>query len=193
MLDIGWPELMIILVVAVVVIGPKDLPKTMYTVGKWVRAARRMTGQMQRQFDDAMREAELDEIRKGLKGASPSGIKKKIENTIDPTGTLSKATDITSGKSVKQYLKDGLTGDDKAEDAEASPKAAGKPEAGDPHIKGDEGADKVAAAGVQESGPGKPAKSDDAGEGENVTPALGDTKTTRKKATVAAVENEQPS
>lgn len=192
MLDIGWPELLIILIVAVIVIGPKDLPKTMYTVGKWVRAARRMTGQMQRQFDDAMREAELDEIRQGLKKASPNAVKKKIENTIDPTGTLSKATDLGTGRSVKQYIKEGLTSDGKTEaketpDKEASDEAADK----EPHIKGEEGADKVAVAGVQEPKPAKakaksaPKKVD--GEGADVTPTVKPKKTRAKKAEPAVV------
>ncbi|MEO1226612.1 MAG: Sec-independent protein translocase protein TatB [Pseudomonadota bacterium] len=202
MLDIGWPELLIILIVAVIVIGPKDLPKTMYTVGKWVRAARRMTGQMQRQFDDAMREAELDEIRQGLKKASPNAVKKQIEKTIDPTGTLSKATDLGTGRSVKQYIKEGLTSDDKTEAKETTDKEAPDKETADketadkeapdkeapdeaapdeaaekePHIKGDEGADKVAVAGVQEPKPAKakakPAPKKVDGEGADVTPTI---------------------
>lgn len=198
MLDIGWPELLIILIVAVIVIGPKDLPKTMYTVGKWVRAARRMTGQMQRQFDDAMREAELDEIRQGLKKASPNAVKKKIEDTIDPTGTLSKATDLGTGRSVKQYIKEGLTSDGKTDaketpDEEASDEAAEK----EPHIKGDEGADKVAVAGVQEPKPAN-ARAESAqkkvdGEGADVTPTVKPKKTRAKKAEPAVVADGEPS
>ncbi len=197
MLDIGWPELLIILIVAVIVIGPKDLPKTMYTVGKWVRAARRMTGQMQRQFDDAMREAELDEIRQGLKKASPNAVKKKIEKTIDPTGTLSKATDLGTGRSVKQYIKEGLTSDGKTDAKETPDKEAPDKETSDeaaekePHIKGGEGADKVAVAGVQEPKPAKakakPAPKKVDGEGADVTPTVKPKKTRAKKAEPAVV------
>ena len=191
MLDIGWPELMVILIVAVIVIGPKDLPKAMYTVGKWVRAARRMTGQVQRQFDDAMREAELDEIRQGLKKATPGNIKKQIEKTIDPTGTLTKATDLGSGKSVKQYLKQGLTGGDQAA---ATEKPAGKA-AGDAHLEGDEGADKVAVAGVQEpttaprTAPQTEAAPDR--EGVDVTPKLDKNALRPKKADPVAADGER--
>ncbi|MEM8588030.1 MAG: Sec-independent protein translocase protein TatB [Pseudomonadota bacterium] len=198
MLDIGWPELLIILIVAVIVIGPKDLPKTMYTVGKWVRAARRMTGQMQRQFDDAMREAELDEIRQGLKKASPNAVKKKIENTIDPTGTLSKATDLGTGRSVKQYIKEGLTSDGKTDAKEASGEESSDAAAEkEPHIKGDEGADKVAVAGVQEPKPAnakaEPAQKKVDGEGADVTPTVKPKKTRTKKAEPAVVADGEPS
>lgn len=192
MLDIGWPELLIILVVAVIVIGPKDLPKTMYTVGKWVRAARRMTGQMQRQFDDAMREAELDEIRQGLKKASPNAVKKQIEKTIDPTGTLSKATDLGTGRSVKQYIKEGLTSDGKTESkATADQEPSEKPAAKEPHIKGGEGADKVAVAGVQEPGASQtatqPAARQGDDQGADMTPKLKPKTTGGKKAEPAVV------
>lgn len=210
MLDIGWPELMIILVVAVIVIGPKDLPKTMYTVGKWVRAARRMTGQVQRQFDDAMREAELDEIRQGLKKASPGNIKKQIEKTIDPTGTLTKATDLGSGKSVKQYLKEGLVSDDKAAAKDEPAKeqtangSAAKATSDEAHLDGEEGADKVAIAGVQEQQrPKKVAKPASAkadpklakveGEGADVTPKLDKNALRSKQAEPVAADGDRSS
>jgi sec-independent protein translocase protein TatB len=62
--DVGWSELMVIAIVAVLVVGPKDLPRMLRTFGKTVGNLRRMAGDFQRQFDNAMREAELDEIRK---------------------------------------------------------------------------------------------------------------------------------
>jgi len=107
MLDIGWPELLVLLIIALVVIGPKDLPKAMYTLGKWVRAIRRMTSQMQRQFDDAMREAELDDIKDKLKSANKYNIRKQVEGAIDPKGQIKKSLDIGEGKSVRQYLSEG--------------------------------------------------------------------------------------
>lgn len=66
MLDIGWSELLLITIVAVVVVGPKDLPRMLRTVGKNVGKVRRMAGDFQRQFNDALREAEIDEIRKSV-------------------------------------------------------------------------------------------------------------------------------
>ena len=65
MLDIGWPEFAVILIVALLVIGPRDLPRALYTVGKWVRSARKVANEFQRHVDDMMREAELDDLKKG--------------------------------------------------------------------------------------------------------------------------------
>ncbi len=64
MFDVGWSELMVVAVVAVLVVGPKDLPKMLRAFGKTVGNMRRMAGDFQRQFDNAIREAELDEVRK---------------------------------------------------------------------------------------------------------------------------------
>src|SRR3546814_130457 len=95
MLDIGWSELAVIAVVALLVIGPKDLPRALYTVGKWMRAARKVTRDFQKHVDDMMREAELDEVRKGLQQAQNLNVRKQIENTIDPKGELKNAFDPT--------------------------------------------------------------------------------------------------
>ena len=64
MLDIGYSELLLIAVVTLVVIGPKDLPRVMRTVGGWVGKARAMTRHVRSGFDTMMREAELDEMQK---------------------------------------------------------------------------------------------------------------------------------
>lgn len=66
MLDIGWSELLVVAVVAIVVVGPKDLPKLMRTVGFYVGKARRAAADFQRQFNEAIAESEADEVRKNL-------------------------------------------------------------------------------------------------------------------------------
>jgi len=66
MLDIGWSELLVVAIVAIVVVGPKDLPKLMRTVGFYAGKVRRMAADFQRQFNDAMAESEADEVRKNL-------------------------------------------------------------------------------------------------------------------------------
>src|SRR3546814_18393534 len=77
MLDIGWSELAVIAVVALLVIGPKDLPRALYTVGKWMRAARKVTRDFQKHVDDMMREAELAEARKGLQQARTLNVRQR--------------------------------------------------------------------------------------------------------------------
>jgi sec-independent protein translocase protein TatB len=64
MFDLSWGEVMVIGAVALIVIGPKDLPKALRTVGNMTSKVRRMASEFQNQFQEAMREAELDEIRK---------------------------------------------------------------------------------------------------------------------------------
>jgi sec-independent protein translocase protein TatB len=75
MFEIGWSELLVIAVVAIVVVGPKDLPRMMRSFGFYVGKLRRMAGDFQRQFEDAVRESELDEVRKAMQSvreATPS-------------------------------------------------------------------------------------------------------------------------
>jgi sec-independent protein translocase protein TatB len=64
MFDIAWSEFMLIGAVALVVIGPKDLPKALRTVGQAVGKVRRMAAEFQGQFNEAMREAELHDLKK---------------------------------------------------------------------------------------------------------------------------------
>jgi sec-independent protein translocase protein TatB len=66
MFDIGWSELLVIAVIAIVVVGPKDLPRMLRTFGKTVGKMRRMAADFQRQFNDALREAELDEVKRSV-------------------------------------------------------------------------------------------------------------------------------
>jgi sec-independent protein translocase protein TatB len=75
MFEIGWSELLVIAVVAIVVVGPKDLPRMMRSFGFYVGKLRRMAGDFQRQFEDAVRESELDEVRQAMQSvreATPS-------------------------------------------------------------------------------------------------------------------------
>jgi sec-independent protein translocase protein TatB len=64
MLDIAWPELVVIGAVALVAIGPKDLPKAMYQLGRWAGKARHFAQDMQRAFEQVSYEAEVAEKMK---------------------------------------------------------------------------------------------------------------------------------
>jgi sec-independent protein translocase protein TatB len=72
MFDMSWGEVMLIGGVALVVIGPKDLPKALRTVGQVTSRLKRMAGEFQSQFSEAMREAELDEVRREVEGINRS-------------------------------------------------------------------------------------------------------------------------
>lgn len=129
MFDVGWPELVVILIVALLVIGPRDLPKALYTMGKWLRAARRVTSDFQRHVDDMMRESELDEVRKVANRAKSLNVKKQIEKAIDPAGDLRNAFDVNAKdetvKAVDSPKPDGPTKAEKIQPTAAKP--AGKP------------------------------------------------------------------
>ena len=88
MFDIGWTEMLVVVVLAIIVIGPKDLPKMIRTIGQWTGRARAMAREFQSSIDDIVREAELDEIKKSVEKATSFDIKGEIENAIDPTGSV---------------------------------------------------------------------------------------------------------
>ena len=64
MFDIGWGELVVIGIVALIAIGPKELPTVLRTLGQYMAKIRRMAADFQGQFQDAMREAEMAELKK---------------------------------------------------------------------------------------------------------------------------------
>ncbi len=92
MFDIGWTEMAVIVVLALIVIGPKDLPKAMQTVAHWVRKARGMAREFQSSLDEMVREAELDEAKKTIESTRTRNWQKEVEDTIDPTGDISRET-----------------------------------------------------------------------------------------------------
>src|SRR6202011_6377279 len=66
MFDIGWSECAVISVVALIAIGPKELPGVLRTVGQWMGKARNMAAEFQGQFQEAMREAEMADLKKSF-------------------------------------------------------------------------------------------------------------------------------
>ncbi|AYG58980.1 Sec-independent protein translocase protein TatB [Rhizobium jaguaris] len=84
MFDIGWSELLIIAVVALVVIGPKELPATLRTIGKMTARARKVAGEFRAQFDEAMREAELDDVRQTISDAQKLNPVNSLREAMNP-------------------------------------------------------------------------------------------------------------
>lgn len=64
MFEIGWSELLLIGIVALIAIGPKELPTVLRTLGQWMSKLRRMASEFQSQFQEAMREAEMADLKK---------------------------------------------------------------------------------------------------------------------------------
>ena len=88
MFDLSWSHILLLVVVALVVVGPKDLPKLMRTVGRWLGKARSMADQFRKSFDEMTREAELHELRaeiESLRTSRPlSGVEQDLNRSILP-------------------------------------------------------------------------------------------------------------
>lgn len=118
MFDIGWSELMLIGVVALIVIGPKELPGVLRTVGKTIAKLRRMAGEFQGQFQDALREAELSEIRKEI-GDITSGAADSVKKSFPGMDALDPL------RSIREEIRSTVEGGT----ASATPAAPAAPEA----------------------------------------------------------------
>lgn len=92
MLEIGWSEILVIAVVAIVVVGPKDLPRLLRTVGQMVGKARRMAGDFQSQFNAALREAErevdLMDAKKEVESLKSLNPITSVKEAIDPIRSI---------------------------------------------------------------------------------------------------------
>ncbi len=98
MFDIGWSELLVIAVVALIAIGPKELPGVLRMVGQWMGKARRMASDFQGQFNEAMREAEMADIKKTFDDAAG------MAKDLSPTNLLSNLAGDTP-KQIEDALK----------------------------------------------------------------------------------------
>lgn len=88
MFDFAWSEIMLVGVVALIAIGPKDMPAAMKAVAGVVKKARRMAAEFQTHVDDMMREADLHEVREQINEIRNFDIRREMERTIDPDGSL---------------------------------------------------------------------------------------------------------
>ncbi|RCS24236.1 twin-arginine translocase subunit TatB [Phyllobacterium salinisoli] len=84
MLDIGWSEILVIAVVLIVVVGPKDLPKMLRAFGKASSRMRKTANEFRRQFDEALREAELDDVKNVVNDARSLDPRTDIKKVFDP-------------------------------------------------------------------------------------------------------------
>jgi sec-independent protein translocase protein TatB len=91
MFDIGWSEIAIIVVVALVVLGPKELPNALRMATQWIRYARKMASEFQGGIDQMVREAELDEARKAVQSVASMDLEHEIKQAVDPTGDIMKS------------------------------------------------------------------------------------------------------
>jgi sec-independent protein translocase protein TatB len=106
MFDIGWSEFVLIAVVALIAIGPKELPGVLRTVGQWAGKARKMAAEFQSQFQEAMREAEMADL------------KKSFDEVREAASGFSRANLLTS---LQKDVTDSLRIDDRPTETSATP------------------------------------------------------------------------
>jgi sec-independent protein translocase protein TatB len=84
MFDIGWTEMLVIAIVMIVVVGPKDLPRMLRTFGKTTAKLRSMAGDFQKQFNEALKEAELDDVKKSVDQLRSLDPRNEIKKQLNP-------------------------------------------------------------------------------------------------------------
>jgi sec-independent protein translocase protein TatB len=90
MFDVGWSELVVIGVVALIAIGPKELPSVLRSLGQWMTKIRRMAAEFQGQFQEAMREAEIVDLKKEVDNLK-SSFDTPLDSNWSPDSTPSSA------------------------------------------------------------------------------------------------------
>ncbi|QDY99218.1 twin-arginine translocase subunit TatB [Nitratireductor mangrovi] len=95
MFDIGWPEMLVIAIVLIVVVGPKDLPRMLRTFGRTTTKLRSMAGDFRKQFDEALKEAELDDVKSTIDSARKLNPTSEIKKALNPMEKA--AADVRAG------------------------------------------------------------------------------------------------
>ncbi|MEE8084580.1 MAG: Sec-independent protein translocase protein TatB [Alphaproteobacteria bacterium] len=88
MFDIGWVEMMVVVVVMIIVIGPKDLPVVLHTMGRWIARVRAMARNFQDSIEELAEETGLDQMRDEVRSIRDFSIEDEIEKAIDPEGEM---------------------------------------------------------------------------------------------------------
>ncbi|WP_331374211.1 Sec-independent protein translocase protein TatB [Sinorhizobium chiapasense] len=116
MFDIGWTELVVIAIVLIVVVGPKDLPPMLRAFGRMTSKMRGMAADFRHQFDEALREADLDEVRKTISDAQSLNPTTALRDAMNPLRQL--------GNEIKSDLQRATTPDKPAQPEPVQPAAA---------------------------------------------------------------------
>jgi sec-independent protein translocase protein TatB len=106
MFDIGWSELVVIAVVALIAIGPKELPGVLRMVGQWMGKARKMAAEFQGQFQEAMREAEMADLKKSFDEvkdiATGNNVMTSLQKDVSDALTIDKPVDAQVASAIDQ-------------------------------------------------------------------------------------------
>ena len=94
MFDLSWSHIAILVVVALLVLGPKELPNAIRTGAQLLRTGRKLAGEFRSGMDELLREAELEETRQAITKAMSEGVEKTLTENVDPTGELKSAVSL---------------------------------------------------------------------------------------------------
>ncbi len=134
--DIGWSEMLVIGIVLIIVVGPKDLPKMLRNFGKTMSSMRKMAGDFQRQFNDALREAELDDVKKTVDTVRSMNPASDIRKALNPLGKVGEDIRSELKKSIETGpAKPSATQGDGDAAEPAQPAAAPAQPAGNPTLR----------------------------------------------------------
>jgi sec-independent protein translocase protein TatB len=116
MFDVGWTEMLVIAIVMIVVVGPKDLPNMLRTFGRTTAKLRAMAGDFQKQFNDALKEAELDDVKKSVDSLRSMNPATEIRKQLNPFEKA--AADVRAGFDAAMKPKPAAPAADTAQAAE---------------------------------------------------------------------------
>jgi sec-independent protein translocase protein TatB len=181
MFEVGWTEMLVIAIVMIVVVGPKDLPNMLRTFGRTTAKLRSMAADFQKQFNEALKEAELDDVKKSvdeLRGLSPMAEIRKQLNPFEQA-----AVDVRSGVDAAMKPKPA---------ADPATPAASTPQAAEPLKNGATEMPGVSAAGATPPTPIFPAMTDESVVAASTEPAAAPKASTAKKSAKTAPAAKAP-
>ncbi|WP_439541931.1 Sec-independent protein translocase protein TatB [Hyphomicrobium sp.] len=103
MFDVSWSELLILGVVTLIFVGPKELPRFLNTLGRYLGVVRRQANEFRAVFEQAMREAEMDEIQKEVRAVS-EGVKASLDDATRSVESVKQAARLDGSKSASAEL-----------------------------------------------------------------------------------------
>jgi sec-independent protein translocase protein TatB len=104
MFDLSWSHIAILVVVALLVLGPKELPNAIRTGAQLLRTGRKLAGEFRSGMDELLREAELEETRRSISQAMSEGVEKTLAENVDSTGELKAAISTDPLKELEAPL-----------------------------------------------------------------------------------------
>lgn len=103
--EFGWTEMLVVAIVLIVVVGPKDLPRMLRTFGKTTASLRRMAGDFRKQFDEALKEAEMEDVRNIASDVRKLDPRNEIKDALSPLGKVGREMNDELKKATADFDK----------------------------------------------------------------------------------------